>query len=385
VAHGATVSGAASSSPAALDVAEITEGEAFRGLAAAWDDLLAASEARAPFLAWPWISTWWEVFGADAALYVLTARAADGTLLGIAPLMVRRGVEGFARGLRVLLLIGQQGETLAERLDLIVRQGHEEPVVAAFAEHLARRQRALFDVLFFERGRSDATTLSLLRRDLATRGFRIAAGRTQPSPFLPLPATMEALRASMSRNFRRQLSNARNRLAREGDVVLRFAPDDVPVDEAFATLIQLHRLRWADEGSFRTPGYVRFHQALSARLAERGELVLALLEVDGKAVAARYDFLHDGRIWCFQGGWLPDYERMRVGTLLTEDVIRWAIERGCREYDFLCGDEAYKRRWTDQERMLVDVLAWGRGPRAWLQRHARALRALARRLLRRTG
>ncbi len=378
------MSGATAPSPADIEVTEITEPAAFADLAAAWDDLLSDSEAYAPFLGWPWISTWWEVFGEGAALHVLAAHAGDGTLLGLAPLMVRRGVEGFGRGLRVLLLIGQQGETLAERLDLIVRRGHEEAVVAALAGHLVRRQRALFDVLFFERGRSDSPTLALWGRALAARGLRVEAGRSQPSPYLPLPATVDALRASMSRNFRRQLANARNRLAREGHVALRFAPRDVPVEEAMDTLIALHRARWGpEEGSFRTPDYVRFHRALSRRLAARGELVLALLDVDGRTVAARYDFLGDERVWCFQGGWSPDFERMRVGTLLTEDVIRWAIARGCREYDFLCGDEPYKRRWTDQARRVVDLVAWGRGRRSWTGRRMRHLRAAVRRLLRR--
>jgi len=73
----------------------ITEAEAFAALAPEWDELLADSDARALFLTWTWISTWWEVFGADRRLYILAARDASGTLLGLAPLMVQRAFGAF--------------------------------------------------------------------------------------------------------------------------------------------------------------------------------------------------------------------------------------------------------------------------------------------------
>lgn len=368
----------------AVRITAISEPASLARLAEAWDELLAASDADALFLTWTWISTWWVNFGAGRQLHVLAARDEQGSLLGIAPLMVQRGVEGFPPKLRVLMVIGQQGETLAERLDLIVRRGHEDAVVEAFVRHLMDEQRDLFDLLFLERVRTDSTAFVALRRCLDERGLTVRTDNEQPSPYRSLPATYEDLRASMSRNFRRQLSNARNRLKKEGAVALCFAPDDIPVAEAMDELIALHRARWGpDEGSFRTPDYVQFHRALSERLADRGELVLVLLRVGSETVAGRYDFMYGGRVWCFQGGWQPAFERMRVGTILTADVMDWAIARGCTEYDFLSGDDPYKRRWADDERTLLDLRAWGRGPRAWAHFQASRARALARRLLRR--
>ena len=369
-----------------LRVEALADPRALADLAGMWDDLLAASDADALFLTWTWISTWWEVFGAGRRLHVLTAHDAEGALVGIAPLMVQRGVEGFPARLRVLMVIGQQGETLAERLDLIVQKGREDEVVGAFVAHLLDEQRALFDVLFFERVREDSTALAALRRCLGERGLSMRTSNEQPSPYRTLPASYEELRASMSRNFRRQLSNARNRLEKKGAVQLHFAPQDIPVAQGMDTLIALHRARWGpDEGSFRTPAYLQFHHTLSERLAARGELVLVLLGVGDETVAGRYDFLYGGRVWCFQGGWEPTFERMRVGTVLTAEVLRWAIEQGGTEYDFLSGDDPYKRRWADDSRTLVDLRAWGRGPRAWAHYQTSRARALARRLLRRDG
>jgi CelD/BcsL family acetyltransferase involved in cellulose biosynthesis len=43
---------------------------------------------------------------------------------------------------------------------------------------------------------------------------------------------------------------------------------------------------------------------------------------------------------------------------MTGEVIAWAIAQGLREYDFLCGEDHYKRRWADRERTLVDFEAF---------------------------
>ena len=206
----------------------------------------------------------------------------------------------------------------------------------------------------------------------------------EQSPYFPLPASADDVLAGLSKNFRRQVRNARNRLEREGTVELAFAGKDVPVDEAMDCLIRLHRKRWGPEdGSFDTDAYVRFHRALSRAFHADGRLLLVLLRLDGVAIAARYDFVYAGRIWCFQGGWDPDFERMRVGTLLTAEVLRFGAEQGLVEYAFLSGDDAYKLRWTQASRPLFDVLIWGRGPRPLLARAKRRVKGLLRKLLRR--
>jgi CelD/BcsL family acetyltransferase involved in cellulose biosynthesis len=58
-----------------------------------------------------------------------------------------------------------------------------------------------------------------------------------------------------------------------------------------------------------------------------------------------------------QGGWDPEFGDCRPGTIMTADVVRWGIEHGFRVYEFLAGEQEYKRRWADSERTFVDVVA----------------------------
>ena len=219
--------------------------------------------------------------------------------------------------------------------------------------------------------------LEVLEASLGEAGLAPERHDAGSSPYLPLPDDFDQVLAAKSRNFRRQWKNSGNRLAREGEIRLRLAGRDVALDEAFDQLVRLHRNGWEGRGggSFRTDAYVRFHRVLSRRLLDAGALCLALLEVSGRVVAARYDFVHARKMWCFQGGWLPELGHARVGLVVLGEVIRWAIEQGLEEYDFLSGEDAYKARWATAERTLVDLRAFSPGIKASAYRRALAWKA----------
>ena len=260
-----------------------------------------------------------------------------------------------------LMILGQRGETLAEHLDWIVRPNALDEVVEGFVEALDTLPS--FDVLLLERVREDSPVLARLEPRLRERGLLVERVAERTSPYLELPASFEALLASRSRNFRRQWRNSMNRLGRDGDVSFRVVGGDLELDEAFEQLVRLHRARWGEgRGSFRTERYVAFHRRLSRALLDEDSLLLGLLEVDGTPIAARYDFLHAGKVWSFQGGREPALEHGRPGTVAMWLGIAWAIEQGYREYDLLSGAEAYKDRWATGRRALVDVRALRRRP-----------------------
>jgi CelD/BcsL family acetyltransferase involved in cellulose biosynthesis len=46
--------------------------------------------------------------------------------------------------------------------------------------------------------------------------------------------------------------------------------------------------------------------------------------------------------------------RFGPGAAHLHELMRYAIEHGCREFDFTIGDEPYKRDWCDVELKLYD-------------------------------
>src|SRR5215207_1935799 len=93
-----------------INIGCIRDYEAFRKLEPEWNALLQQSQSNCIFLTWEWISTWWEIFGADFEMRVLTSHDPSGKLRGIAPLMIGREQASFARNFRCLMIIGQRGD-----------------------------------------------------------------------------------------------------------------------------------------------------------------------------------------------------------------------------------------------------------------------------------
>src|SRR3989449_10630318 len=64
----------------------------------------------------------------------------------------------------------------------------------------------------------------------------------------------------------------------------------------------------------------------------------------------------------------PRWARASVGKVLMEMMVRRAIERGYRRFDFLRGDDPYKLEWTRTERTTRVLVVFRRGVRGrWLQ------------------
>src|SRR5215216_1873414 len=92
-----------------------------------WDELYESCPRATPFQSWEWLYSWWEVYGKDRyGLRLVTVRD-EKILVGLLPLMVRRGR---------LLLLGDNVTILYRSVltpykDVLVREGWEEPVAQA--------------------------------------------------------------------------------------------------------------------------------------------------------------------------------------------------------------------------------------------------------------
>lgn len=344
-----------SSKPLQPRLSCVREPEEWAKLAAEWPELAANSAADAVFLSWPWLDTWMSVYGDGGRWLVLVARdAADGKLLGVAPMMLDRGAGHVGRWMRRVILVGQKADTASEYLDWLLRRGHEEEVAAVFCEYLLREEGRSWDLLCFETMRADSPTLPLLEKAFAAKGRTLTVSHATTAPYLTLPASWDAFLASRSGTFRTRW----NKFHREHRVVMKEAGVDLSVADGMQILRDLNEKRWGDRRqSFLSDRYRRFHDQVSARMLAAGHLAMLFLEADGQVVSGRYDFAYAGKAWCFQGGWLPEWEKERAGKMMLTAMMRWCIEHGLSEYDFLGGEASYKKEWGNAERRIVDLQA----------------------------
>src|SRR5512145_1826830 len=105
-----------------MDIEVLTEAAAFRILQPEWLQLLSRLPFQSVFFTPQWQATWWRHFGAGRQLFLLTARSSDGTLQGLAPLMMRQSDGGPA----YLELIGDL--EWCDYLDILIAPSYRHDV-----------------------------------------------------------------------------------------------------------------------------------------------------------------------------------------------------------------------------------------------------------------
>src|SRR5215213_5569143 len=100
-----------------LHTAVLRDTTDFASLKEEWDGLYQSCPSATPFQSWEWLYSWWEAYGGAYDLRLVTVRN-EGLLVGLLPLMVRRGR---------LLLLGDNVNLLYKRIatpykDVLVRE-----------------------------------------------------------------------------------------------------------------------------------------------------------------------------------------------------------------------------------------------------------------------
>jgi CelD/BcsL family acetyltransferase involved in cellulose biosynthesis len=294
------------------------------------------------FATWEWNATWWRHFGHDHPLLATACRAHDGRLAAVLPLYAWS-----ARPVRVIRFLGHG---LGDELGPICAQSDRAAVARAFHTVLARDPSS-WDLFLGEHLPTDACW-----------GARLGAKpiRRHGNPFLRLEGlSWDEFLAGHSANFRQQMRRRERKLGREHELRYRLAENRDTLQDDLSVLFALHAARWGSASSTFDGEREAFHREFAASAFDRGWLRLWFLELGGKPVASWYGFRLSGVESFYQAGWDPAWARASVGSVLLAHSIRAALEDGQREYRFLRGDDAYKYRYTREERGL-ETIALGR-------------------------
>jgi CelD/BcsL family acetyltransferase involved in cellulose biosynthesis len=179
-------------------------------------------------------------------------------------------------------------------------------------------------------------------------------------PFIPLAGTWKDFQSRLSGNFRRNLGRRLRKLEREapGPVTFETITGHEGLEAAMIDLIKLHdgaRQANGQTGAFDSPLRRRFYHDVVRRFAERGWLRLHRLSVDGRPVGSALCFSYGGKVMLYQLGYDLEWGRYGPGYLVTEHMVRSAIEEGAHELDLLRGCHPYKFEWNAERRSIVKL------------------------------
>src|SRR5918998_682407 len=265
-----------------LDAALLRDTEGFVSLREEWDDLYKDCPSATPFSSWEWLYSWWEHYGEGSyKLRLITLRDHEsGLLVGLLPLMVRRGR---------LLLLGDNAKALfwyvtTPYKDVLVREGWEEEVAKAGAQALEKVG-----------GWRVADLQELMPDSAAWDIFRHWDGPKASVPitdYLLMEARpWEGLLPSLSRRLRKTARRTLRQAERDG--VSCQPAGEHEAEGAALTLVELHRGLWRGrriDPEDLTPRYEAFVRAAARRTTARGigRISEFRRQADGKVLVSQF-------------------------------------------------------------------------------------------------
>jgi CelD/BcsL family acetyltransferase involved in cellulose biosynthesis len=332
----------------------IRDAAAFRALEPHWRDLCTRTATTIVFQTFDWQWRAWSLVASQRGqqLRILVGRDGDRVVL-IWPLVLDHGTVKF--------LSCEQ----SEYRDVLVENGPATDawLDAAFAELIALpggRRIVLYDV------RCDSQLARLMARRAPT-GFRV--NRQTALIRLDRWRSWDAYATHLSQRLRSDQRRQWRRIAALLDKVsFSVLTDRAEILDAVDWFFQ-HKLQWLKDRatpapSFTSEAYQAFLKATVADMHDRGELMLGRL-------ASAQDVLSVGFGYIFQGAFIfqayaynAAFASLSPSRLLLEQLIRWCLDQGIDEFDFLPWDMPYKAQWADTTLGVYDYVL----PRALSER-----------------
>jgi CelD/BcsL family acetyltransferase involved in cellulose biosynthesis len=172
-----------------------------------------------------------------------------------------------------------------------------------------------------------------------------------------LPSGFETYIAGLPKHDRHELRRKLRHLEAAGDVRFGSVTEPEVVTAGMERFLELMRVSRDDKDAFLTPAMEAFFRDLAASMAAAGMARLSSLSLDGKTVAMLLSFEDEEAVYLYNSGFDPAESHLAVGLLSKAYAIRDAIARGKQRFDFLRGEEEYKRHLGGIPREVVRIYA----------------------------
>jgi len=314
-----------------------------------WRELWDQAGPAELFLAPEWLLTWWDYYPRQKALAVVLV-ILNEEIVGIAPWYVERRF-GYRR-LRTLAhgFIDYEG--------ILIRPGMERVVGTSLRNWLLSTRscdEAAFDRLLQNIWIADPDPS-------VANAYSVARDPAPSSLVLDLSNGWQQIRDKLSRNFRSGTERRIRRLTDLGDLSLRLIHSRAELDTFFPDFLKWKCDRYDDRyrtdsdvysngGFWAAENVASYYHDVARKLLEEGCLAFSCLLLNQKTISAIFGIQKDRRFYYFSPAFLP------LGTLSTGRIHLWFLlkelcECNIDKFDFLIGNEEYKRKWPVTEHPL---------------------------------
>ncbi|MDH4222631.1 MAG: GNAT family N-acetyltransferase [candidate division Zixibacteria bacterium] len=347
---------------------KITTSQEFKELKDKWNYLLEQSSQPNVFLTWEWLYTWWEFYSPGYKLFILLISDQEGNLLGIAPLCSALITP---LKLKTLKFLGTE-EVCSDHLDFILSKGMEKELLSIFFRYLRENPKE-WDLLDLTDLSEKSNAIYFIQIWSSENTYLFSVNTWTICPYASLPDNWEAFLKQLSANSRKDIRRQLRLLDESKKINFSIVKNRDMVIPSMEKLFCLHTKRWStigEEGVFQRDRFTGFHRKIAQLFFDKGWLLIFELSADKRFIAIYYNFLYSNRIYSYQSGIDSAWDNFSPGTVALSLTIKSAILNGIKEFDFLRGDAPYKYKWTDKNRMNLQLRVWNENLKADFYRNA---------------
>lgn len=297
-----------------------------------------------------WYQAWLDAFP-NTRIFVVTARI-NQQLVGVMPLGI---VRSDARGMYF------------NRVGPFARADYQPPVVdpACAAEVLPAMLDAAFKhigrsgVLWWPNIPSTEPSLELLRAYLRDRGMPWMEER-ETAPRLRLDGrTFAEVEKDWSSSHRIDVRRQRKRLAEKGPIRLWFPASVEQAEPVLNEFFDVHDQKWLEQGfpgMFQDPTQRDHFRALLRRLWGRG-IFFSTLRCGDTHVSYAMAFFSGKWIQLYRPSYRSEFHNFSPSKIHTALLLEEACAQQWQGFDFLLGEETYKKAWANDNMEVVSIHA----------------------------
>tara|TARA_Y100000590_G_scaffold81784_1_gene91075 strand:+ start:42237 stop:43229 length:993 start_codon:yes stop_codon:yes gene_type:complete len=271
---------------------------------------------------------------------ILTQRdTSTGELLAIVPLSIANNKATFLSDYNT-----------TDFQDLLIRDQSDQAIWQEIIDYLFKQGVESIDLISIKDSSSSVKEINNLQHSTS---WNIEESDWDVDPYLALPNSWEDYLANLRKKDRHELKRKFRRLENAGDISYSlFDHNTQNIDLALDQFVDLMAGSKEEKARFLTEDRKQFLRTLTTTMSEKNLLRLFFLEIDGVKVSTTMSFAHNNKLYLYNSGYNQEYRSLSVGLLLKAHNIRYAIEAGFKEFDFLRGNESYKYHLGGVDRKL---------------------------------
>ena len=339
-----------------INISIISDSEKFYLLHEEWNELLKNSDSDTIFLRWEWFYNWWQVYRKEGCRLFLIVVRDDGCLVGIAPLYKKKIISFLPF---TSLELCSSSDLQPDYLDIIVKNGKEVEVIKALFDYLIRHEKhclaAKFDYLL-----SDAILLK--SKEYFENSFFFDIALSSICPYLEINGSFDDyFQKHFKRKKRYNLKRELNILLNKKEVVFYKVESDEKIEEEILRFYELHNIRAKQKrisSSIANTNFIEFIKEYSKMAFNEGRLSLYFLIHKSRQISTIYCLTYKKNVFFYQSGFDPSWKKYGVGTSLLQMVIHDAFDKGFKKFDFLKGNESYKKAWATGQRQQYRLMVY---------------------------